>query len=59
MVLKGIGEAIEQCLPLTAVVGLAFAEQWQSPTHPELVEPAPTPGATLKDTMEIGAGHRT
>ena len=57
MLLEGIGEAIEQGLPLTAVVGLPFAKKWQPFAGPELVQPAPAPGATLKDTMEIGAGR--
>jgi hypothetical protein len=29
MLLKGIGEAIEQLIPVLAVVGLAFTEQRQ------------------------------
>jgi hypothetical protein len=37
---KGIGEAIEQGIALTAVVGLPFAEQRQPFVLPQLIEPA-------------------
>ena len=57
MLLEGIGEAIEQGLPLTAVVGLPFAEQWQPFARPELVEPTPPPGAAFENPVQIGPNH--
>jgi len=57
MIFKGIGEAIEQLIPVLAVVGLAFTEQWQPFALAQLIEPAPPPGAAFKYAMEIGARH--
>ncbi len=57
--LKGVGEAVEQGVPLAGVVGLVFIQGRQLAPLTQLVQPAPAPGAVLENAVQIGAGHHT
>ena len=54
---EGVRQAVEQELPLAAVVGLRLAEGGELAAVTELIEPAPPPGPVVEDAVEIGAGH--
>ena len=55
MLFEGIGQAVEQGIPLATVVWLLFAEVRESSSAPKAIQPAPAPGAVIEDSMQIGA----
>ena len=54
---KGVGEAIEQGVALAAVVRLERAQRGQALALAQLVEPVASPGAVVKDAVQIGASN--
>ena len=54
---EGVRESIEQCFSLSAVMRLLLGERRQPFGRSELVEPAPSPRAAFKHSMQIGACH--
>ena len=59
MGLEGVGQAVEQGVPLARVVGLVLLQGRQLEPLAQLVQPAPTPGAVFEDSVQIGARHHT
>ena len=53
MLLESIGETIEQCLALTAVMGLILVQCRQATSSSQPIQPTTTPGSIVEDSMQI------
>ena len=53
MLFESIGETIEQCIALTAVMGLILVQFGQVLSTSQSVQPTTTPGPVVEDSMQI------
>ena len=53
MLLERIGKTIEQCLTLSAVMGLILVQFGQIASTSQPVQPTTTPGAVVEDSVQI------
>ena len=51
MLLERIGETIEQCLTLSAVMGLILVQFGQIASTSQPVQPTTTPGTVVEDSV--------